>query len=122
MSQTVILDSCHSTSALREDNDPTQLVRGGFEVRDVHSDLDRHIWGDLETLKDLGRGTKVPASSLYGGLRSSVLLAACGEKESALERNDRGLFTQALLDALKKFGIDKLTYTSLLKRMSPLTQ
>ena len=96
------------------------MVRGGFEVRDVPSDLDRHIWGDVETLKGLGRGTKVHASSFYGGLRAYVLLAACGEEESALEQNHRGLFTQALLDALKKFGIDKLTYTSLLKRMSPL--
>ena len=71
-------------------------------------------------VSDLGRGTEVNAGFTHGGLRSHVLLAACGSEESAIELGSRGLFTQRLLEALTTFEIDKLTYAGLLQRMPRL--
>ena len=117
--QTVILDCCHSGSGTRNYKDPTELARG-IDIGNIPSDLDRDIWIDFESSKISGRGTEVNAGFTHGGLRSHVLLAACGSEESAIERNGRGLFTQRLLDALMTFEIDKLTYAGLLQRMPRL--
>ena len=95
------------------------MVRG-VNVGNIPSDLDRDVWVGFESSKVSGRGTEVNADFAHGGLRSHVLLAACGSEESALERSSRGLFTQKLLDALTTFEIDKLTYAGLLQRMPRL--
>ena len=119
MWQTVILDCCHSGSGTRDymSADPTELTRG-IDVENIPSDLDQEVWNDLEPSKE--RGTDVDASSTHRGLRSHVLLAACGSEESAIERGSRGLFTQKLLDTLRNSEVDKLTYADLLQRMPAL--
>ena len=53
---------------------------------------------------------------------SHVLLAACHSNGVAYERTSRGVFTVALLETLMKFGVNKLTYASLIDvRMPPLS-
>ena len=115
--QTVILDCCHSGSGTRNSSykDPTELVRGIDVGHSIPSDLDRDIWDD-----SLERGAVVNASFTHGGLRSHVLLAACGSEENAIEHKSRGMFTQRLLEVLTTFEIEKLTYASLLQRMPRL--
>ena len=117
--KTVILDCCHSGSGTRSYKEPTELVRG-IDAGHVPSDLDRDFWIDFESSQSSGRGTEVNAGFAQHGLRSHVLLAACGSEELALEYKSRGLFTQRLLEALTTFEIDKLTYTGLIQRMPRL--
>lgn len=75
----------------------------------IPEDLDNDIWG--------GRAGKIPHGLAYYGLRSHVLLAACGEKELAYEHDGRGQFTTALLSTLKDCAASDLTYTEVLKRI-----
>lgn len=75
----------------------------------IPEDLDNEIWG--------GRAGIIPHGLAYHGLRSHVLLAACGEKELAYEYEGRGQFTTALLTTLKTSAVNDLTYTEVLKRM-----
>jgi hypothetical protein len=116
----VILDCCHSGSGTRNLKDPTERVRG-IDAGKIPSNLDRDVWIDYESSKASERGTEVNASFTHGGLRSHVLLAACGSEESAMEKMSRGLFTQRLLDTLTTYEIDKLTYANLLQRMPRLS-
>lgn len=75
----------------------------------IRGDLDVNIWGD--------RAGKVPSNLVYHGLRSHILLAACGEKELAYEHKGRGQFTTALLSTLKNNAVSSLSYTDLLNRI-----
>ena len=93
------------------------MVRG-IDVGNIPPDQD--VWVDFESLKVSGRGIEVNANFTHGGLRSHVLLAACGSEESALEQSSKGVFTQKLLDTLTTYEIDKLTYADLLQRMPRL--
>jgi hypothetical protein len=49
------------------------------------------------------------------GLRSHVLLTACGANEFAIEREGRGVFTEALVKSLMIRGAHNLTYKELLR-------
>lgn len=106
--QSVIFDCCHSASGTRVDSE-------AYAHRTVHldsiipADLDRDIWG--------GRAGKISPGFAHHGLRSHVLLAACGEKELAYEYEGRGQFTTALLETLKSCAIDDITYTEILERI-----
>jgi hypothetical protein len=59
---------------------------------------------------------------LYGGLRSHILLAACGAKEKAKEEQGQGVFTKALLEILRTVSADTVTYTDLLRRIHALPE
>lgn len=96
--------------------DPTHLLRGFDIIDPVPAKLDQHIWDDLSG----DRGTNIPPGFLQTGLRSHVLLAACGAKERAKEEHGRGAFTKAILDVLHTVSVDTLTYTDLLQRIHPL--
>ena len=63
-----------------------------------------------------------PPKSQLIGLGSHVLLAACGEKERAFEDDDGGMFTKAVLSALRKsdFDLATLTYSNLIKKVGNL--
>jgi hypothetical protein len=59
---------------------------------------------------------------LHHGLRSHVLLAACGAKEIAYEDQGNGVFTAALLRLLSAVGAHNVTYANLLQRLPHLIE
>ena len=79
----------------------------------IPSDLDKNIWGGT-------RGTSIASGFLKSGLRSHVLLSACGAEENASEDEGRGYFTKRLLDTLEIVGADKVTYADLIQRIPSL--
>lgn len=80
--------------------------------------LDQHIWD--KSSED--RSTDIAPGFLYGGLRSHVLLAACGAKEKAKEEDGRGVFTKAFLEVLRTVAADTVTYADLIRRIHALPQ
>ena len=118
LKQTVIFDCCHSGSGTRKDStDPTHLIRG-FEITEpVPAKLDENIWSNPGQ-----RGSTIPSGFLQTGLRSHVLLAACGAEETAKEQKGRGAFTKALLDALNAVSVDTISYADLLQRMHAIPE
>ncbi|KAA1472264.1 hypothetical protein DENSPDRAFT_170741 [Dentipellis sp. KUC8613] len=111
---TVIFDCCHSGSGTREDEfDPDRLVRGIETVAEIPTDLDRDIWSNSTG----DRLAKVASGFAHTGLRSHVLFAACSAEETAKEEDRRGVFTKALLEALRMYGADKVTYKDLAQRI-----
>jgi hypothetical protein len=116
MLQTVIFDCCHSASGTRTDKiNPNQSVRGISIKVPMPSGVDAGILG-------LDRGSHVRPGFLHTGLRSHVLLAACGAKEQAKEVEGRGIFTKALLQVLSSVSADTITYTDLLQRIYELPE
>ncbi|CCM00516.1 uncharacterized protein FIBRA_02550 [Fibroporia radiculosa] len=116
----VIFDCCHSGSGTRADvAEPTRLDRGIEVKTSLPADLDQEIWNSPSSSSE-ERAIAISAGFAHSGLRSHVLLAACGAEERAREERARGLFTKALIDALISYGTDKLTYADVIKRMSPL--
>ena len=67
---------------------------------------------------------KIAPGFLQTGLRSHVLLAACGADETAKEDRTimRGDFTKAFLETLRTIGADKVTYTDLIQRIPQLPE
>jgi Caspase domain len=111
--QTVIFDCCHSGSLTRKkDGDQSHLprVRGVKMPVKISPELDMDIWVGK-------RGTSIAPGFLKSGLRSHVLLSACGADESAKEENDGGYFTKRLLATLEAAGADKVTYADLIQRI-----
>ena len=80
------------------------------------ADIDQDLLGT----DSAARGFGTAAGFARQGLGSHVLLAACTQKESAIEESRRGRFTRAILETIKAVGADKLTYASLLERMDKL--
>lgn len=81
-------------------------------------DLDRDLWKSHST----NRAKTVPARFSTAGLSSHILLVACGANETAKEENKRGVFTSALLEALKDVGPDKITHKDLIMRIPDLPE
>ncbi|KAG6371107.1 hypothetical protein JVT61DRAFT_10648 [Boletus reticuloceps] len=111
----VIFDCCHSASGTRgldnkcEDDEYTpRSIDLHFNIPET---LDDDIWGS--------RAMSVASGFAYHGLQSHVLLAACRETELAYEHKGHGLFTSALLAALRSCDASGLapTYAELLKRI-----
>ncbi|KIJ27950.1 hypothetical protein M422DRAFT_71496 [Sphaerobolus stellatus SS14] len=116
----VIFDCCHSGSGTRTDEvEPERLARV-VEIEDVPPELDMHIWNDEERCKDETRGAFLAPGFVRCGLRSHVLIAACGAEEKAREHCGRGIFTEALVKTLRSVGADKVTYQDVLKRIPAL--
>ncbi|KIJ56327.1 hypothetical protein M422DRAFT_239548 [Sphaerobolus stellatus SS14] len=117
---TVIFDCCHSGSGTRVNEDDPTTVRSIEmpENVDVPSDLDKPVWSDGAT----HRGISFPTGFLHKGIRSHMLLAACGAKEVAREDSvlARGKFTTALLKLLREIPADRLTYATVLERMEKI--
>ncbi|KAL6306604.1 hypothetical protein BKA93DRAFT_148884 [Sparassis latifolia] len=112
---TVILDCCHSSSGTRGDN--AECMVRGIDILDSPSpDLDRQIWG---ATVDGKRASQPAPGFARSGLRSHVLLAACGAGERAQEFNKRGRFTQAILERLSMAGTANITYKELIQQITP---
>ena len=89
------------------------------------ADTDSDILCQVEVAPS--RAGNIAAGSDYKGLRSHMLIAACGRSETAreiyfdLEKIHRGQFTVALLALFRREGLDKLTYTDIHSRLNPMT-
>lgn len=104
----VMLDSCNS----------------GTAARDVSSDVQARFQVPTSVAYDqrAGIGNPLDPDQPWDGasLPGLVFLSAAIDGTSALERNGEGLFTKALLEALKSPGGNGLTYEQLILRMRPL--
>jgi hypothetical protein len=80
------------------------------------SDLDPGICNDVQS------GVAIGHSFLHQGMRSHILLAACGAKERAYEAQGKGVFTTALLKLLYEDDAQTLTYANLLRDFPHLTE
>ncbi|KAG6906653.1 hypothetical protein DXG01_012739 [Tephrocybe rancida] len=104
---TVIFDCCYPRSEPHNNpNDRTLAVRGIKFPQNYSIPLD-FFWSETHRGKSPGLG-------------SHVLLTACKQGQSAMERQRHGAFTSALLKLLKQDGIDKLTYTDIVTHMPDL--
>jgi len=79
----------------------------------LYPDLDRDVWRR-------NRGSSIAPGFLKSGIRSHVLLSACGAEEAAKEEEGRGYFTEQLLNALEDIGADRVTYADLIHRIPHL--
>ncbi|KAG7440958.1 uncharacterized protein BT62DRAFT_956397 [Guyanagaster necrorhizus] len=120
---TVILDCCHSGSGTRTGNlDPTFAVRG-IELPETYTIPQ----GLLNGVEPNARESVVPKKYENRGLRSHMLLSACRRGQTARETvsgiekgQQAGAFTTALLELLKKRGIDKLAYKDVITNLPDL--
>ncbi|VDB91452.1 unnamed protein product [Peniophora sp. CBMAI 1063] len=113
---TVILDCCFSGSGTRSIERSSVHLERGFRLDSslsVPPSLDDEIWRGPHTSRAIDPMTGFTMS----GLSSHVLLAACRELEQAHEIDGRGLFTSALIHALRLGEINKLTYKGLMRRV-----
>jgi hypothetical protein len=95
------------------------MTRLTFEIEEyLPARLDQHIWDR----SDGDRGTDIAPGFIHSGLRSHVLLAACGAKEKAKEEQGRGVFTKAFLEILRTVSADTVTYTDVLRRIHALPE
>ncbi|KDR80085.1 hypothetical protein GALMADRAFT_92295, partial [Galerina marginata CBS 339.88] len=112
---TVVLDCCHSASGTRGRSGKFS-VRGSEILRpSIHTEgLDRHIW-------DKGAKPLYPIPKFrFTGLRSHILIAACGPNEVARESASHGSFSFQFLRLLRSVPPDQLRYSEILTRMSPI--
>jgi len=77
----------------------------------IPTDLDQPLLSSTKGASQISKGF------LTSGLRSHILLAACGEKEFAAESKSRGHFTRALLTLLETLPVDTLMYSDILRCM-----
>ncbi len=123
----VILDSCHSGSGTRDAVDDTAAeVRVRLHTTDQRlRPLDSYILtlAEADLLQPNKSGLSTPWIALPQGRH--ILMAACGDNESAKETwidgEQRGVFSYFLQDTLQSAG-ETLTYRDLFKRISALVQ
>jgi len=82
----------------------------------------KHTVTDSRPNNDRHRGLATTSKFLNASLNSHVLLAACGELETARERHGHGLFTLELIRHLKLNGIGSFTYEELVRSLGPLAR
>lgn len=114
LAQTVILDCCHSGSGTRQLDHSASYLERGFELEGDYSipaSLDKDLWSDIHN----ERAAAVAPGYEHSGLTSHVLLTACREGQKAGEDRDGGMFTRALLSALRAVAMDRTTYQDLMR-------
>lgn len=75
----------------------------------------------IHTLQTLILDCPHSGGYFQGGTRSHVLLAACGAEEMAMEENDRGIFTTALIQKLEANGANRVSYAELIHQIGSLS-
>ena len=108
---TVFLDSCNSGTA----------IRGDVEF------LSRYVPPDSESSEERGSIAKAAAKSEKAGwvsrsLSGVVVFTAAGDGTSALEKNARGIFTDAILTTLGSVNARQLTYAQAARQIRPLVK
>ncbi len=83
-----IFDCCHSGSMLRDSTIPTRIRLEQWEDRE--RSLDQYLEGQYQKMAKL----HIPRADF-------ILLAACSPEQSALENDEGGYFTTALIDFLE---------------------
>ncbi|CAE6437131.1 unnamed protein product [Rhizoctonia solani] len=117
---TVIFDSCHSASGTRDDTEHPDLRARSEEVQfPIPHDIDSDILAHSSLGSKIGRGIEL---LFHSDQSSHVHIAACGSAQKAWEDSGTGLFTQILLDTIRKSRIDNITYESLIKALPKLSQ
>jgi hypothetical protein len=84
------------------------------------SDLDPPIFSDAQFQES--RDASIVPGFVHRGMKSHILLAACGAEERAYEDQGKGVFTAALLKLLYEVGTQNVTYANLLQRLPRLTE
>ncbi|KAJ7080048.1 caspase domain-containing protein [Mycena epipterygia] len=114
---TMILDSCHS-GGLSRDSESGTPRRLDADTTPISLAVDRNLHRGRVSSRALGRWNAAASSH--------ILLAACGEKESAYETDSTsagrimGRFTASLLNALRTYSQEDFstqTYSDLLKSL-----
>ncbi|PBK84033.1 hypothetical protein ARMGADRAFT_1088731 [Armillaria gallica] len=118
---TLILDCCHSAGLNRGAKaDPSEQARGLDELLTISAECDSNIISP-DCWRSMREGYSSAGSEVHEGFCTSwdshVLLAACSRGQSAMEKNNEGCFTSALLKVMKKVPIADLTYKSLIDRL-----
>jgi hypothetical protein len=104
---TVILDSCNSGTATRDDAG-TFTARFFDSLDPIQDEAERPAEGD-------GDPAWVPAA-----LPGLVVFTAATDGTPALETEGRGIFTNALIRVLSEVGAQPLTYAQAARQISPL--
>jgi len=104
---TVVFDCCHSGSGTRggEEDVRVRSATSALENISLRSDLDGEI---IKEAHAIGHLPKIGSSG------SQILLAACQKSQLAREKKNRGRFTMALLDTLKRVDLNETTYLQLM--------
>jgi len=123
LSQTVILDSCFSGSGTRH---AIREFRGVDYFLQLPPNLDDEYTYNVERISTT-RALNIAPGFLHGGFKSHVLISACGAQERAREISGHGVFTEALLNALKRWrthgiSLERLTYKNLLGLVGKLPE
>ncbi|KAJ7717107.1 caspase domain-containing protein [Mycena maculata] len=112
---TVIFDACHSGGLGR---DVGRARAGGSPSPSVPLELDSHLWKD-----ETGAAQTAPSFRMWSqSAPSHVLLAACGQEETAREiryiddNSVHGRFTESLITWLRRVSLENTTYQELLNR------
>ncbi|KAJ7202537.1 caspase domain-containing protein, partial [Mycena pura] len=108
---TVIFDSCHSGGMGR---DIGMARTPASHSPAVPLELDSHLW--------MGKNMVPSHGMWYSAATAHVLLAACGERETAREWAFekgwiRGRFTKSLVEELRKVDLEDTTYAELMDRL-----
>jgi len=110
---TIFLDSCNSGTAMR----------GDVEF------LSRFVSPAEEVVERLSDSTSKPeqlenkqAGWLTNSLKGMVVFTAAGDGTSALEKNSRGVFTDAILTTLGQSNDKQLTYAQIARQIRPLVK
>jgi len=122
--QTLILDSCHSGGANRDDEDCNSK---GYYSRQYLNPPPIPQDCDSDIVISEARAAKQAPGFQGQDLDSHVAIAACSSLQSAFENRDsgrsRGIFTQALTTVLREKGAtSEMTYISLISHISAKIQ
>jgi hypothetical protein len=125
---TVVLDCCHSGGRTRELGDDG----GKYDRRSrtmaplVDENVIERMFAEADDhprRRPSNPSVRSPAwASQTVDIYRPALLAACQDTELAWEENMHGAFTSAIMDVLRSEKTDDLTYSGLIKAISPLRQ
>lgn len=114
----MIFDCCHSAGGSRDGDDEGSRFVEMQKLPPLPAEIDSEIVND----KSLGAESEIDAGFAKQAMNSHTLIAACAHGERAYENGDlnRGYFTLALLELLRRVKVDSLTYKGCMQRLPTL--